>query len=282
LGDVTDRPFADVLDALVLRPAGMEHSTFAQPLPAALAGRAAAGHRPDGTPLPGRWHTYPEQAAAGLWTTASDLARLAVTVQQAFVGLSGPVLAPATARQMLTLQPPADSYGLGFGVGGEGGSRFFTHPGGNAGYVANLVVFAETGQGAVVLANREGAVELTHEILRAVARTYGWPATGWNALQPTERVAVTPSPASLRPLAGRYRLGEEAGGPVVIVTAGADGLSARMPDWPAARALYAAGPRRFFFLDNPLELTFEADAGGGAPAAALSAGGPPVRAARVE
>ena len=44
---------------------------------AARHGEAASGHERIDTPVPGRFHTYPEMAAAGLWTTAPELARWA-------------------------------------------------------------------------------------------------------------------------------------------------------------------------------------------------------------
>ena len=83
--DVTKKPFADVLRELVLEPAGMTHSTFVQPLPDGLRDQAATAYRTGGDPVPGGWHTYPELAAAGLWTTPADLARFAIALQQAGV-----------------------------------------------------------------------------------------------------------------------------------------------------------------------------------------------------
>ena len=73
--DVAGRPFPELLAELVLKPVGMDDSTYEQPLPEARRGAAAAGHASDGKLLPGRCHTYPEMAAAGLWTTPSDLAK---------------------------------------------------------------------------------------------------------------------------------------------------------------------------------------------------------------
>ena len=67
--DETKKPFAQSARELVLEPFGMRHSTYVQPLPADLREKAATGYRASGEAVPGKWHTYPEQAAAGLWTT---------------------------------------------------------------------------------------------------------------------------------------------------------------------------------------------------------------------
>lgn len=65
----TGKAFPDLMDELVLRPLKMNRSTYAQPLPAEFRGNAATGHRFGGAPVAGRYHTYPEMAAAGLWST---------------------------------------------------------------------------------------------------------------------------------------------------------------------------------------------------------------------
>jgi CubicO group peptidase (beta-lactamase class C family) len=95
--DVTGRPFKDVLDDLVLRPVKMTHSTFAQPLPQGSADGAATGYQADGTPIAGRFHVYPELAAAGLWTTPSDLARFMLAIGRSYRGEAGGLLRRETS-----------------------------------------------------------------------------------------------------------------------------------------------------------------------------------------
>jgi CubicO group peptidase (beta-lactamase class C family) len=84
--DVTGQPFAQFLQKTVLGPIGMTSSSFEQPLPNHVAARTAAGYYADGSPVRGRWHVYPEIAAAGLWTTPTDLAKWAIEVQEALAG----------------------------------------------------------------------------------------------------------------------------------------------------------------------------------------------------
>jgi CubicO group peptidase (beta-lactamase class C family) len=77
LEDVTGTPFPALMRELVLDPLGMTASTYEQPLSPEWETRAAIGHDAQGNPLPGRWQIQPELAAGGLWTTPSDLVRVA-------------------------------------------------------------------------------------------------------------------------------------------------------------------------------------------------------------
>ena len=67
---------------LVFDDLEMSDSTYEQPLPRELWHQAASGHRTGGAPVAGRWHVYPEMAAAGLWTTPTDLAKFIVAVRR--------------------------------------------------------------------------------------------------------------------------------------------------------------------------------------------------------
>ena len=197
LADVTGKPFPQLVRELVLDKAGMKQSGYEQPLPEARANQAALGHRATGALVKGKWHTYPEMAAAGLWTTPSDLARFAIELQQAYAGNSSKVISQAMVKQMLTKQ--AGDYGLGLGVGGEGKTFTFSHGGSNEGFKCMLVAFAETGQGAVVMTNGDQGSRLADELLRAIAKEYGWAAR-----QASEREAVKVDPAIYAEYAGEY------------------------------------------------------------------------------
>ena len=206
LEDVTGVPLPTLVADLVLEPLGMLDSYYAQPLPLALHSRAASAHLRDGSVVPGGWHVYPELAAAGLWTTPSDLARYAIGVQRAFAGEPGSLLSPELARQMLTSQAPsgrADFEGIGLGpfVGGTGTSRRFGHGGGNEGFKCQLVAYRDLGKGAAIMTNSDNGRELCAELLDGIATELDWP--DWP--QRTEPWRL-PDPAVLDGYVGSYQL----------------------------------------------------------------------------
>jgi CubicO group peptidase (beta-lactamase class C family) len=90
--DVTHEPFPKLLHDTVLAPIGMTRSTYQQPLPASLRDNAATPYRSDGKPVDGGAHTYPEMAAAGLWTTPTDIAKYALEVERSLRGKANHVL----------------------------------------------------------------------------------------------------------------------------------------------------------------------------------------------
>ena len=169
VADVTGRRFADVLRDLVLSKAGMKDSTYEQPLPPAHRGNAATAFKSDGSPVKGRYHTYPEQAAAGLWTTPSDLARLLIEIGKSAEGQSNKILAKETVREML--KPEKPGAGLGFALNPD--ATLFGHGGSNAGFRA-LMFCSRSGRGFVVMTNSDSGGRLAGEIQEAIAGAYGW------------------------------------------------------------------------------------------------------------
>ena len=83
-----------------------------RPLPASRAVFAATGTRANGKAVEGKFHVYPEMAAAGLWTTPTDLAKFAIEIALSKNGKSSRVLSEKMTRQMLT--PVIDEAALGF------------------------------------------------------------------------------------------------------------------------------------------------------------------------
>ena len=171
LTDVVGRPFAPLAHELVLQPAGMSSSTFEQPLPQHLRQNAAVGHLRDGTPLDGFWHTLPEQAAGGLWTTPTDLASFMIELWRSYHGHSDALLPQRLARAMLTRQ--IDDFGLGLSLPSDGVFRF-QHGGGNAGYRCHMVLSVDVPEGVVIMTNGDAGEQVIWEIFEAIADAYGW------------------------------------------------------------------------------------------------------------
>ena len=139
--DVTGKPFPQFMRETVLDKIGMSDSTYEQPLPPARAAMAATATHGDGTPVPGKWHIYPEMAAAGLWTTASDLAKFGIEIALSKEGKANHVLSEATTREML--KPQIEQVGLGFFLGEYKNPEEFGHNGADEGFQAVLIMFAD-------------------------------------------------------------------------------------------------------------------------------------------
>ena len=158
---------------VVLQPAGMSSSTFEQSLPERLRHQAAVGHDSNGTPIWGLWHTLPEQATGGLWTTPSDLASFMIEVWRSYHGEAETLLPQPLARLMLTRQ--IEDFGLGFSLPSAGVARF-QHGGGNAGYRCHAVLSVGGGEGFVTMTNGDAGEEVIWELFDMIARAYGWMA----------------------------------------------------------------------------------------------------------
>jgi len=167
------RTYGRLLHDLVLRPAGMRQSTFAQPLPPKLLKRAISAHDAKGAVVPGGSNTYPEYAAAGLWTTPSDYGRFLISLQDSYAGRPGALLRPASAQAMMT--PVDANYGLGLSLGRWGGHPFIQHSGGNTGIACNAFAFLDgSRQGVIIMTNGDGGGRLLNEIFAAMVAAYGW------------------------------------------------------------------------------------------------------------
>ncbi len=171
--DVAGKTFPELMQELVLQPLGMTHSTYDQPLQGAQLEMAATGYLPDGSMTKGKRHTYPEMAAAGLWTNAEDLAKFAVNIQQTLKGESEKGLSKEMTTQMLTPYVE-DHNGLGIFINKKKDEVYFGHGGWDEGFSSEMVAHRDKGYGVVVLTNANQP-EFISELIRSVALTYNWP-----------------------------------------------------------------------------------------------------------
>lgn len=182
LTDTFKQPFEQLMASWLLSPLGMKNSSFALDYPQQQGVQVALGHEASGKVINGGWRLHSDQAAAGLWSTATDLARFAIETTNAYQGNSM-LLSPAAAREMLTPVMPeqdlSDEFGgqpaMTFIVAGEGKQWLFKHGGGTLGYRCFMLMYPETGDGAVFMTNSDAGYSIGFEMLRAASFVYNWP-----------------------------------------------------------------------------------------------------------
>ena len=204
--DVSGLPLEEYMARNILPQLGMTHSTYQQPLQAPFTDNASAAYSGKGEPFEdGPWHNYPEQAAAGLWTTPSDLAAYCIAVQEILAGKREGPISQATARAMLT--PHLNNWGLGPALSKEGDSLRFGHGGKNEGFTNDLLATAYQGRAVIVMTSADRGGGLIGEIERAVSKVYGW-----GMKEPRTVRLETITPDSLQAYTGRYLLDFEVPG----------------------------------------------------------------------
>ncbi|MDA3833147.1 MAG: serine hydrolase, partial [Spirochaetales bacterium] len=174
--DLEQKSFPEIMQTNVLDPLGMTSSTFENPLPEKYHHLAATGYRANGEEVEGKWPIYPEMAAAGLWTTPSQLILWAKEIQRILQNQENGLLTKETVNEMLT--PGMNDHGLGPGVT----EYAFGHGGADEGFRANLVAWKDTPHAVVVMVNSDNG-SIIQEILLSIANEYGLPG-----IKPTIRM----------------------------------------------------------------------------------------------
>ncbi|HWM93765.1 MAG TPA: serine hydrolase [Thermoanaerobaculia bacterium] len=268
--DILGKPFPQIMRELVLDPLDMKGSTYEQPLPPARASAAATAHPWKSRPLPGRWHIYPEMAAAGLWTTAGDLARAGIELQKSLRGDPPRLLKRETVAEMLKPQV-GENMGISFFLEGKDPDVRFEHGGWDEGFVAGATFYRDRGMGVVVMINSNEGNPILDEIVSAIAREYGWPG-----FFPEEPGTVEGAEAAAAALVGEYETSSKLlftvtrQGKDLLLSAGSQPPLALVPQSETS------------FLLRPLnsKVTFEKDAQGRGSRLTLEQAGKPTTAER--
>jgi CubicO group peptidase (beta-lactamase class C family) len=260
LADARKKPFAEVLRDGVLVPAGMLDSTFEQPLPPERDLNAARAHDGQGRGRGAKWHVYPEMAAAGLWTTAGDLARFAIEVQKSALGESNKVLSRTLVQEMLTPVGVGD-YAVGFSLQKMGQGWYFSHGGSNWGFQCTLLAHKAHGYGLAIMTNADRGGAVMEELSRRIQRVYAWDSLADPAprgYDPPLDYKVIDLPADvLQEYVGEYRL-EDA----TLVIGLENGRLLVGPAGQPPAPLFAMAMDHFFLRVAPVEVLFTRDDGG--------------------
>ena len=261
LADARGRPFEQVLRDDVLAPIGMADSTFEQPLPSDRDRNAARAHDGEGRSRGPKWHVYPEMAAAGLWTTAGDLARFAIEVQKSALGESNKVLSRAMVQEMLTPVGVGD-YAVGFSLQKMGQGWYFSHGGSNWGFQSTLLAHKLHGYGLAIMTNADRGGAVMQELSQRIQRAYEWDSLAPPAPRgydpPPDYETIELSPDVLDDYVGDYQLNEQV---TLAITREDDTLMAAPTGQPSAQ-LFAVERDHFFLRVAPVEVLFTRDGDG--------------------
>ncbi len=244
--EVTGEEFPALARRVVFEPLGMKDSTYEQPLPTDRWPNYASGHLVDGDVTPSGFHVHPEMAAAGLWTTAGDIARYVVAVMRAHRG-DADVLGETTVERILTAVDGGPT-GLGVFIDEKAGEFYFQHGGSNVGFKNQFYGHRDDGYGAVVMTNGDQGGDLIQEILNGIAEVYGWHGFLDDAVAIAER---DESEEAL--CVGRYELADDR---VLVVEFVQGELSGSIPTEPPDR-LYRVGERAYVAAERGVRLTFD-------------------------
>jgi hypothetical protein len=187
-----------------------------------------------------------------LWSTATDMAKLLIELQQEYDGKSSRILKQSTIRQMLVPGPqmmPGLLQGLGFVIGGKPGAHFMEHGGSGIFHDEMVAYFQGSKDGLVVMANGSNAGVLVEEVLRSASTVYGWR----DYRQESHR-AVPFDLSTADKFFGAF-------GPIKFVPS-PDGLAVEMPAGGTPERVYMDRPGHFFVLGGPQEFDFSKEVNG--------------------
>ena len=228
----------------------MTRSRYDVPLSDQLATQAATAYLGDHA-IPPRKYYNPSAAAGGLWSTATDMAKLLIELQQEYDGKSSRILKQSTIRQMLVPGPqmmPGMLQGLGIVIGGKPGTHFMEHGGSGIFHDEMVAYFQGSSDGLVVMASSNAGV-LVDEVLRSASTVYGWPDYR------QESHSVVPFDVStVAEYIGSF-------GPIKFVPS-TDGLAVEMPAGVTPERVYMDRPGHFFVLGGPQEFSFSNEVNG--------------------
>ncbi len=275
LSDARDRPFAEIMRDGILRPIDMNNSSYQQPISEERDRNAARAHSREGQSMGAKWHVYPELAAAGLWTTSSDLARFAIEVQRSAIGQSNEVLSRMVVQEMLSPVGVGD-FAVGFTISKIGEGWYFRHGGSNWGFRATLLAHKVKGYGLAIMTNADQGGAVAGELSRRIQMAYEWDSVARPAPRgyrpPVERAEIEVAEEVLEAYVGEYELTPA----MSIVITLEDGRLHVQPTGPTGQSklpLFAESEDMFFLRAVNAQISFTRATSGEVTTMVLHQGG---------
>jgi CubicO group peptidase (beta-lactamase class C family) len=173
---VSGEPFDEYIARHIFQPLGMTHSTFDQPLPAALAKDMSQGYTraSDGKTIP--FEDSELAPAGGLSSTAVDMSRFMIAQLEGGTYNGASIMSPATIQLMHTPQsrmaPGMNGFDLGFYQENRNGLRIIGHAGDLEAFHSDLHLLLDKDVGFFISLNSDGNDAAAQKVRTGVFRAF--------------------------------------------------------------------------------------------------------------
>jgi len=153
--DVTGRSFEEVMNELVFEPLNMKNSLIMRSAAIELGKNISCGHESNGDIVKSKYPFYPYPAAAGIWTSPSDLALLVIELMNSLHGTSQLGISQRTSKEMITSQGCKEWTGLGLFLDCSKHDVEVSSLGWGVGYQCMMIANPYLGSGAIIMTNTD-------------------------------------------------------------------------------------------------------------------------------
>lgn len=195
--DATNQSFSTLAKELIFDPLEMTNSSFDLKIYHPADTTISYAYDKVGKEIDGYWYNSGSKAVGGLWSTATDLAKLYLAVQRS-INQPDSFLSNQSAKALITKHQ--ENYGLGFYLKGEKEALILSHSGKSAGYTVYLTGYAHQGNGVIILTNADKGGYLFSEILRGISKE-----NKWDFMQPKRITSIELSQKLLDQYSGVYK-----------------------------------------------------------------------------
>ncbi len=156
LEDHFKKPLSELIQEHILTPLGLKNTTMKQPNEVGFLTNVAKVHNSKGEIIKTGLPITPQVAPSGMWSTPTDLSKIALEMQNALRNTNNKVISNAVAKRITDIVT-LDKIG-GWSAGwrrsiGIGNLDWFSHGGSNTGVGGEFMATMRGGNGIAILAN---------------------------------------------------------------------------------------------------------------------------------
>lgn len=200
--DLTGKTLAELAETMLFRPLGMHHTTMYQYGHPKFLSNVAKAHVEyqvvdDGIPI------LPQVGAAGMWTNASDLAKLIIDFQKALSNQNTQVISNWVAKTTTEIQTLDLTGGWGLGwmrFRADANLDWFSHSGYNQGTGGLVMASMQQGRAIIILGNGHhypSRVPIINTIIKNTIKVLNWK-------QPLQLADICPEQKQVSAITGYY------------------------------------------------------------------------------